>query len=67
MATVPDLSGNSPIDFSLCKPNRNNAGTPIGSLTPLYSGEIVHDTTNRMLFRAIGITNAAWMPTNDSI
>jgi hypothetical protein len=72
MATVADLSGNRPnnaplVDVTYSKANRTNAGTPIGSLVPLYPGEIVLDSTNRLLWRAIGITNANWEPTNDSI
>ncbi len=67
MATTPDLSGNSPVglgtDPKLNKPTRSNAGTPVGSLTPAFSGEIVLDTTNRVLWRGTGTSaNTEWMP-----
>lgn len=42
--------------------NRTNAGTPNGTLTPQYAGEIVWDTTNKVRWLAIGITNADWEP-----
>lgn len=65
MATVPDISGNSPlglgIDPKLTKPTRNNAGTPVASLTPAFPGELVMDTTNRVLWRATGTTSSDWM------
>ena len=62
MATVVDKSGNSPIDKKFSDYNRTNAGTPIGSLVPAYTNEIVLDTTNRQLWRAIGSTNNDWSP-----
>jgi hypothetical protein len=68
MATTVDLSGNYPpsmptgVDNPLSKPNRQNAGSPVGSLTPAFSGELVFDTTNRMLFTATGVSNTSWMP-----
>lgn len=62
MATVLDLSGNNPLEvrkFSAF--SRTNAGEPNGSLTPLYGGEIVLDTTNNALWEAVGTTNAQWV------
>lgn len=71
MATVTDLSGNHAsslpggVDTKLSKFNRSNAGSPVASLTPQYPGEVVLDTTNRILWRAVGTTNADWEPTTD--
>lgn len=61
MAIVADLSGNSPLDKSFCHPNRSNAGEPNGSLTPQYAGEVVLDTTNNALWKAILTTNTSWV------
>ena len=69
MATVPELSGstslmtNGQLDTKMETPNRSNAGTPVGALTPLYSGEIVLDTTNFQLWIAFGTSTNDWMPT----
>lgn len=63
MATVVDLSGNGgPVDYSLVKHNRINAGNPNASVTPLFSGEIILDSTNDMYWQAMGITNNEWIP-----
>jgi hypothetical protein len=68
MATVRDLSGNTPpntngqVDKKYETPNRSNAGTPVAALTPQYSGEIVLDTTNRQLWYAFGTGTNDWMP-----
>ena len=48
-------------DYPLCTPSRNNAGTPVASLTPAFPGEIVMDTTNRVLWRAVGPANTNWI------
>lgn len=67
MATTIDLSGNFPadlptgVDSKLAKPTRNNAGTPVASLTPAFPGEVVMDTTNFQLWRATGTANTDWM------
>ena len=65
MATVVDVGGNSVIgsatDNKLCKPNRTNAGTPSGSLTPRYAGELVYDTTNAATYRGVNTSaNTSW-------
>lgn len=64
MATVADASGNSPIangtDDNLSRQNATNAGDPVGSVTPNYVGELLHDTTNNVVYRAIGSTNTDW-------
>jgi hypothetical protein len=68
MAIVPDLSGNFPvalptgIDTRTSSVNRRNAGTPSGTLTPLFAGEIVQDTTANQLFMGTGTTNVDWTP-----
>lgn len=60
MAIVPDKSGNSPTDKKFSDYNRTNAGTPVGAVTPQYANELVLDTTNRQLWRAIGTTSNDW-------
>ncbi len=50
------------VDPPLCTPNRVIAGTPNGTTVPAFSGEIVEDTTNHVRWRAIGLTNADWIP-----
>lgn len=64
MATVIDTSGNSPIgndtDNPLTKQNTLNAGDPVGAVTPNFVGEILHDTTNNVMYRAVGTTNNDW-------
>ena len=63
MAIVPNKDGGPNYnDKRLSTPNRNNAGTPVGALTPLYQGEIVLDTTNGILYVMTGTTNNDWMP-----
>ena len=68
MATVADLSGNftvdnpTGVDVRTSSVNRRNAGTPTGTLTPRYAGEIVHDTTSNQLFMGTGTTNTDWTP-----
>jgi len=68
MATVPDLSGNSPLDKTLVKYNREVAGNPneTGPLTPEFSGEIVHDTTNDMLWQAQDTSSNSWVAKSDA-
>lgn len=41
--------------------NRTNAGEPNASLTPQYAGEIVLDTTNNCLWKALGVANTTWV------
>ena len=68
MAIVPDLSGNFPaslqngVDTRLASVSRNNNGSPIGTLTPAFSGELVLDTTLVQIYRATGLTNLHWTP-----
>lgn len=60
MAIVPNKGMASAVDKKYATPNRTNAGTPIGSVTPLYPNELVFDSTNVRYYKAIGKTNADW-------
>ena len=60
MAIVPNKGMPTPEDKKYTTPNRTNAGSPIGSLIPLYPNELVFDTTNFRYFKGIGNTNADW-------
>lgn len=67
MAIVLNLSGNIPAgapntDNRLSSVNRVNAGSPQGSVTPQFVGEIIMDSTNRLVWQAFGSTNASWQP-----
>lgn len=68
MAVVADKSGNGPVtgtDGTKMKANRTNAGSPSGSLTPAYSGELVYDTTNGVMYRGTNISaNTSWEKVN---
>lgn len=62
MAIVADLStGSVPADKSFSTWNRTNAGEPNGGLTPQFAGEIVLDTTNNALWKAVGTANNTWV------
>jgi len=64
MAIVGNLAegASSPAkDKSFTSYNRTNAGSPNATLTPLFSGEIVLDTTNHSLWKAMGLTNNTWV------
>lgn len=58
------IAGGS-LDTRLTTPTRTNAGTPVAALTPAFPGEIVFDSTNRILWQATGTTNAHWMPVSE--
>lgn len=49
------------VDQPFCSPNRTNAGNPNTVLTPLYDSELVDDTTNGRLWKAIGLTSSSWV------
>ena len=49
------------VDRKYTTPNRNNAGSPVSSLVPAYTNELVLDTTNFILWRATGPANTDWM------
>jgi hypothetical protein len=61
MAIVPNLGVPGPVDKSWCYQNRTNAGEPNGSLTPQFAGEIVLDTTNNALWKAVGTLSNTWV------
>lgn len=64
MATVPDLSGNTPTDNKLAAPNRLINGSPIGAILPAYPGERVLDIVNGNAWRSVGPTNSEWILDN---
>lgn len=39
---------------------RSRAGTPVGFFTPWFNGELVFDSTNKVWYKAVGLTNADW-------
>lgn len=61
MAIVADRAGVGTLDKPLTKHNRENAGNPNGVLTPQYSGEIILDTTNAVLYQAQDLSNDSWV------
>lgn len=62
MATVRDLADETSFtDKSLVEPSIENAGNPNGSVTPEFSGQILLDTTNNMLWRATDLSNDSWV------
>jgi hypothetical protein len=67
MAIVPDLSGNFPASLplgtegSFSSVNRIVAAPPNSATTPLYSGEVVRDSSTQLLWRALGTTNTSWV------
>lgn len=62
MAATRDLSSNVQTDVPFNYPNRTNAGEPNGSITPLYAGEIMLDTTNNCLWKGLNTTsNTSWV------
>lgn len=76
MAIVRDLAGGGNVGFQdgrtvdrrLASPNRTQAGTPLGSLTPQYAGELVLDTLNTQMWQAsmpvgaVAFTTSSWIP-----
>jgi len=67
MAIVADRSGNSQFglipDRAYCTHIRTVAGTPNAVLVPNFVGEIVWDTTGKLRWRSVGMTNADWVST----
>lgn len=61
MTFVLEKGGNQPLDRPYNYPNRINAGEPNGSVTPQYAGEIVADTTNNTLWKAVTPANNTWV------
>lgn len=58
---VLDKSGNSVTGQPFDQYNRTNAGDPTGSITPLYAGERILDTTNGTLYQALGLLSSTWV------
>lgn len=60
-----DKSGNSPQGplgkQAFDSPSRVVDAEPNGSITPLYAGEMVLDTTNNTLWKAVSMTNTSWV------
>lgn len=50
------------VDKSYCTHNRSGAGSPNGTAVPQYVGEIYWDTTNKVRWKAVALTNADWTP-----
>lgn len=67
MATVANKDGgwvagaNRTTDYTLVSANRENGGDPNGVLTPLFSGEIILDTSTKKLWQAQDQTNDSWV------
>ena len=61
MAIVHNRSGNSPLDVPWTTFNRKVTAEPNAATVPLYSGEIVIDTTNNVLWKAMSTTNDCWV------
>lgn len=41
--------------------NRTNAGEPNASITPLFVGEMILDTTNNILWKSLSMANSSWV------
>lgn len=50
-----------PIDPTYCGANRTNAGEPNGTITPVYAGEMILDTTNNILWKSLSLANSSWV------
>lgn len=61
MAIVSNLAFPAAVDKPLTSANRTNAGSPNGSVTPQFKGEIINDTTSHMLWRATSLLNSGWV------
>lgn len=59
VANKADQSGFK--DNALCTYNRTNAGEPNGSVTPLFVGEMILDTTNNILWKSLSAANSSWV------
>lgn len=74
MATVAnkdggDVAGNPGVvtDKALTKPSVENAGDPLGAVTPEFAGQILLDTTNGALYYAEDITSDSWVPASRTV
>lgn len=62
MAIVVNLANTSiPADKPWDSYNRTNVGEPNPAVTPQYSGEIILDTTNNNLWKAVGVAANTWV------
>lgn len=61
MAIVADLAGVTQLDKPWTTFNRKNAGEPNSTVVPQYAGEIILDTTNNVLWKAMAPTNDSWV------
>lgn len=61
MAVAEDKSGNSLTDKPFDSPNRVVVGEPNGTTTPQYAGEIILDTTNNCLWKAVTTNISSWV------
>lgn len=62
MAIVPNKASEVVArDASYCTPNREHSGNPNGTITPLYAGERLLDTSGNLLWEALGIGNDSWV------
>jgi hypothetical protein len=57
----PNPGSTSSTDHALDSYSRTNAGEPNSSLTPAFAGEIVLDTTNNCLWKAMGVGSTTWV------
>jgi len=44
--------------------HRENAGTPVGTITPYFIGEELLDATNKIWYKSVGLTNSDWKALN---
>lgn len=60
MATVVNKGMPAFTDKKYNDTNRKISGSPVGTTTPLYKGEIVQDTATGNLYFANDLTNTGW-------
>jgi len=61
MAIVPNLADpTAAVDYTLAGINRTVTSGPVGSLTPLFVGERVRNSTDNSRYIAVGLTNTHW-------
>lgn len=63
MAIVKNAASEAgPADKSYFTHSRSGAGSPNASVTPAFAGEVYWDTTNKVRWKAVGLTSADWTP-----
>ena len=60
MATVRNKAQYAPLDKKYAMPNRKLAASPFNTTVPLYTGEIVLDTTTGNMWYGTDLTNSGW-------